>query len=279
MQCPNFEFHECGFCILGKTPPIDSQLITARYLFASRFVKDKFLLDVGCGNGYGANILLRAGGAACAIGGDINFKALKYAHKHRINEKLNLIRFDARSLPFPKEQFDVVICFETIEHLDRQEDALSEIRRILKINGLIICSTPNKRVYNLNFSKKPLDPFHMKEFDILEFKTLLNQYFTVICVYGQWFMNQGEIIVHKLQMLLYSVGRLFFSMFPRYENIKRLIDYLFKRILSVIQGHMFDQQWSETFHSKFLVRSWLDNSLNPLSIVIIGAKKKPGVSR
>jgi uncharacterized coiled-coil protein SlyX len=87
-------------------------------------------------------------------------------------------------IPIPgSEKFDVIICFEGIEHVEEHEKLLSEVKRLLKKNGLFIISSPNKKTY----SDDPayINPFHKKELYFTDFRDLLNKYFRNLLFFGQ----------------------------------------------------------------------------------------------
>src|SRR5207245_11202270 len=68
--------------------------------------------------------------------------------------------------------FDVVVSFEVIEHLERQEDFVAEAARVLTDNGLFLVSTPNRDVY---LKDQPPNPYHVRDFDHGEFSTVLGR--------------------------------------------------------------------------------------------------------
>jgi len=149
-----------------------------RYLFASQFVKAKKILDVACGSGYGASILLHKG-AKEVVGIDRSRAAIKHAKKYYQESKATFLRADALFLPFDNESFDIVTTFETIEHLSSQEKFLKEIKRILKKDGLLVLSTPNTLVYRKG------NPFHKKEFSPGELAKLLSKHFLKVNMFYQ----------------------------------------------------------------------------------------------
>jgi SAM-dependent methyltransferase len=172
-----------------------------KYEFVSTLLKDQgSVLDVGCSDGYGSAILSETG-SKNVTGGDISLQAVEYAKQHYGREGLTLLCFDATNLPFPSDSFDAVVALEIIEHLPEieQKRLLSECVRVLRNGGLIICSTPNKRTYSTVKvgGLVNLNPGHVKELSIPEFHNLLGEYCVDITLYGQWFMNSVEIIVHK----------------------------------------------------------------------------------
>jgi len=114
-----------------------------RYIFAAGFARDKVVLDVACGAGYGSDYLIKMG-AKKVVGGDISEDAIEYARAQYKSNDLQFVRLNAVKLPFSRDCFDAIVSFETIEHLKEYENFLFECKRVLKDKGLFICSTPNK---------------------------------------------------------------------------------------------------------------------------------------
>jgi len=93
-----------------------------RYIFAAPYVKDKIVLDIACGIGYGSSILKKAG-AKRVIGADILPRAIEYANTRYTQPGVSYLGLDAnQGLAFGDASFDVITSFETIEHLDRHEE-------------------------------------------------------------------------------------------------------------------------------------------------------------
>ena len=116
-----------------------------RYLFAKEFIKDKIVLDIASGTGYGSGFL-KDNKAKIVIGADIDFEAVSYSRKNFHNA--HYLQSDAIHLPFRNNFFDVVVSFETIEHLREYQKFLYEIKRVLKKTGVLIISSPNKLNYH-----------------------------------------------------------------------------------------------------------------------------------
>lgn len=188
-----------------RTPDMVYQEHIMRYLFASRFVADKIILDVACGTGYGSTYLLN-GGAKKVIGVDISKDAIKYATKHYRGSRLHFLCMDATELGFRNNLFDMICSFEVIEHIKEYNKLLFQIRRVLKKEGVCIISTPSKEIHSPHM-KKPLNPFHAQEFTIEEFRNILSNYFEDVALFGQKFS---------------VIGRLF-SLFPYGPNIKNFL--------------------------------------------------------
>jgi len=154
-------------------------LNVSRYIFAKNYVKkSKVCLDIACGEGYGLTFLREA---KLVVAADISLEALKKAKIHA--PYAELVRCDAHFLPFKEDTFDVITSFETIEHLNTPEKFLSELKRICKSSGVIIISTPNKLYKNVWV--RNINPYHIREYTIEEFKSLLSSFFEDISMFVQ----------------------------------------------------------------------------------------------
>ncbi len=164
-----------------------------RYKFASKYVKDKNVLDLACGVGYGSEILVQMGGPASVLGGDISAEAIEYAKKKYA--RLTNVRFElmnAENLTLADESVDVAVSFETIEHLPHVEEYLKNILRVLRPNGIYVVSTPNLEVTQRETG--PVEnPFHFHEFTYDEISALLGKYFSVKEVYYQRAYNPTAV--------------------------------------------------------------------------------------
>ena len=147
------------------------------------FVKEKNVLDIASGEGYGSALL--AGVASKVTGVDISAEIVSQANAKYGSDRKNLeyLTGSTDSIPAPDHSFDVVVSFETIEHHDRHHQMMKEIKRVLKPGGLLIISSPDKYFY----SEKPgtVNPFHVKELYKSEFESLLKEYFKESELYRQ----------------------------------------------------------------------------------------------
>jgi len=149
-----------------------------RYLVAREWCRDKDVLDVASGEGYGTALLAQV--ARSAVGVEIAPEAVDHANNAYRANNLSFVVGDARSLPGPDATFDVVTSFETIEHFAEQRRFLSEIRRVLRPGGLLIVSTPDRDNYSP--AESPANPFHVRELAREEFDALLRSYFAEVSV-------------------------------------------------------------------------------------------------
>jgi ubiquinone/menaquinone biosynthesis C-methylase UbiE len=152
-----------------------------RYTFAKRFVNGKIVLDAACGEGYGSHLLAKY--AKKVIGIDIDEQSIIHAKQKYLNENLAFENASCTNLDFLENSFDVVVSFETLEHLAEQEQMLAEFARILKPDGILLISTPDKKHYSdaSGFTNE----YHVKELYQDEFKTLLDKHWKKQYWYSQ----------------------------------------------------------------------------------------------
>ena len=159
-----------------------------RYEFAAQFVRGQAVLDVACGTGYGAPVLIAAG-AKRYRGVDISREAIEIAERrYKVAPEISFELGDACRLDGIEDgTIDLVVSFETIEHLARPGQFLTGLRRVLAPGGMLILSTPNRAVRNPsgNLNSTPANPFHLREWNPNEFTQLLRDFFTVEEVLGQ----------------------------------------------------------------------------------------------
>jgi SAM-dependent methyltransferase len=156
-----------------------------RYAFARRYVAGKRVLDVACGEGYGSALL--AGIAASVTGIDIDSGAVAHARQsYAALANVGFAEGSAVSLPLPDASVDVVVSFETIEHLPRadQPRMLAEIARVLTADGVLVMSAPNPVEYST--ARNYRNPFHLHEPDRAELAALLNGAFPA----QRWFRQR-----------------------------------------------------------------------------------------
>jgi SAM-dependent methyltransferase len=109
---------------------------------------------------------------AAAVGVDYDLATLRGLHARRIQG-------DATRLPFADLTADVVVSFETIEHVNDATALVAEFRRVLKSGGDLILSTPNRAF------RASSNPFHIREFTADELRAMLHRYFPNVQLFGQ----------------------------------------------------------------------------------------------
>ncbi len=155
----------------------------SRYLFATRVARDKQVIDLGCGAGYGTAELART--AKSVLGIDLATDAVEWARSQYGSENIRFEQASCDNAPVPDRSQDVAVSFEVIEHLEQPEKLLAEVRRILSPEGVFIVSTPNIDYYAETRDETGPNPYHHHEFSFDEFRETLGRYFAHITIYTQ----------------------------------------------------------------------------------------------
>lgn len=172
------------------TPDLDNsteyQTRVCRHLFAYKFVEQYIdnktaVLEAGCGEGYGTNIL--ADKAKSIVGLDIDQDTIANASRKYKKNNCSFSAYDGNKFPFADHSFDLVVSFQVLEHIKNDRAYLAEIARVLKDKGRLILTTPNK-TNRLAPGQKPWNRFHVREYDNTELGNLLSHYFRTINIYG-----------------------------------------------------------------------------------------------
>lgn len=170
-----------------------------RYSLAFDLVKNKDVLDIASGEGYGSFLL--ALHAKSIVGVDISEETVQHAIDKYNKNNLQFKVGSADSIPLDDNSIDIVTSFETIEHHDKHNEMMQEIKRVLKSDGILLISSPDK----LNYSELPniKNPFHVKELYQQEFKQLLQKFFSNVV-----FLNQknvfGSLIIPEKDISVYE---------------------------------------------------------------------------
>lgn len=153
-----------------------------RYVFAQALCKGAKVLDFGCGTGYGSALLATV--AETVVGLDIDEAALRWASEFHRDPHLSFTRRSDLGADLPDRSFDVVTCFEMIEHVDEptQIESVRNFARLLAPGGKLVISTPNPEVT----AQYGENPFHLREMSEEEFFALLTPFFKHILMLRQW---------------------------------------------------------------------------------------------
>lgn len=152
----------------------------SRYIYAARKVRpNDVVVDAACGLGYGTAVLAACSQGARFIGVDIDADSVNYAALNfaSLNPTLSYQAADVTKLSFlPDHSVDVLVSFETIEHIEDYDLFLKEAKRILKPDGRFIGSVPN--LWCDETGKDP-NPHHYHVFDWNKLKKAIESYFIV----------------------------------------------------------------------------------------------------
>jgi hypothetical protein len=161
-----------------------------RYEFAAALATGRRVLDAACGEGYGSALLARS--AAAVVGIDIDPTAVQHARQRYAGQPhLRFEQGDCTALTAAESSFDLVVSFETLEHVAAQEALVAGFARVLAADGLLVISSPDKRTYSdvTGFRNE----FHVRELYRDELLALLQPHFPYLRLYGQKLLFQSAI--------------------------------------------------------------------------------------
>ncbi|MET0135915.1 MAG: class I SAM-dependent methyltransferase [Kibdelosporangium sp.] len=140
----------------------------AAYEILSHYCRDAVVLEAGCGEGYGANLLAEHAKTVIALDYDV----LTTEHVARSYPRVRMLRGNLVMLPLAGSSVDVVANLQVIEHLWEQDRFLGECLRVLRPGGRLLITTPNRITFSPG-RDTPLNPFHTRELSGAELTGLL----------------------------------------------------------------------------------------------------------
>lgn len=155
------------------------------YRFASFYTKGLRVLDAGCGTGYGTSYLARAG-AQHVTGIDVSENAISYCKAHFSEPATDFIVADLSiEIPVPSCSVDAIFSSQAMEHLSNIEDFLSECRRVLKPNGLMVVAVP-AIVSKEQLEENIWNRFHLINLTPLGWYTKTRRNFARVHAFSHW---------------------------------------------------------------------------------------------
>lgn len=185
-----------------------------RYKLVSQYSKDKKVLDIACGTGYGSHYLGNKGEAFSVLGADLDSEAVRYATHRYKNDNISFTQANAEEFTLDS-LFDLIVSFETIEHLPNYEKFLHNVKRQLDKDGCFIVSTP---ISSFDIDNHPVNKYHTQEWGFLKFQEIISNYFKIDKIYLQLYQNsfKNEVIIDEF--------------YNRKINYKQKIRRFFKRV-------------------------------------------------
>lgn len=160
-------------------PDVEEEHLS-RYNFAKKYCEEKRVLDMACGCGYGSFILATQSNSKEVTGVDLDVESIRYGEHRYKHQKIkrfvdDAVKFKANS------KFDVIISFETVEHIPTYNEFINNLIDNLEDNGKLIISSPivNKTTNNCN------NPYHVIEWTYNDFVKLLSENFFIEETYFQ----------------------------------------------------------------------------------------------
>ncbi|MFN4006806.1 MAG: class I SAM-dependent methyltransferase [Chitinophagaceae bacterium] len=213
-----------------------------RYEFIASYVKDKVILDAACGSGYGTFFLYEKGKADMIFGADIDVDSIRNLNEiSKNNNKISFSVEDITSLTYQNDFFDMIVSFETIEHITNVDLYLSEFKRVLKQNGIVAISTP------LNETEdrfQPANPYHIREYNLTEITSIVQKHFHIEDIFFQCVEIERNMITKSMNNLgLYSNHRkvhyFLKNLIPK--TVVRIVRNLFNSKHDIVKATVFSR--------------------------------------
>lgn len=222
-----------------------------RYLLSKSLVKNMDVLDIACGEGYGSYIL--SDEAHKVYGVDVSLDTIKQAKTKYQRSNLDFRIGDCREIPIADSSVDAVVSFETIEHINEQDQFLSEIKRVLRPDGILVISSPDKQTYTLGTGIK--NPFHEKELFDFEFREKIFLYFKHAKFMGQRVVFGSGIVESDSKNLFIS----FAPVKDNYRTYENLIDpiYWIAVASDVNVPVLTNSLYERSINESEIVRDWI----------------------
>jgi 2-polyprenyl-3-methyl-5-hydroxy-6-metoxy-1,4-benzoquinol methylase len=212
-----------------------------RYAFVRSLVKGKIVLDIASGEGYGSYLIAKT--AKKVYGVDIDPSVVRNATVKYKADNLTFLDSDIRNIPFEQSTFDIIICFETIEHVENQDLVMTELKRVLKTEGVLIISTPEKKRYSDDRNFKNI--YHVKEFYEREFKSFVNNHFKNSVFFHQY-ISYGSFIHYEDDVLVNEI------LTGNYNKVEKITKSSPLYILAVCSDSYFPKLDSSIFNHQQL---------------------------
>ena len=150
------------------------------YLRCADICAGQEVLEAGCGEGYGADLIASSARRVVAV----DYDAATVAHVRSRYPRVEVLAANLAAVPMPDASVDVVVNFQVIEHLWDQPQFITECLRLLRPGGRLLISTPNRITFTPG-SDTPVNPFHTRELNAAELRELLEDGgFRVETLYG-----------------------------------------------------------------------------------------------
>ena len=176
-----------------QSPPESSEATYERltsYGFARRYVKGKIVADVGWEEiGYGSRLLAET--AESVVGLTSSPEVVDLASAAYPARNVSYQRVSLSELPYSEGYFDAIVVFGVVENLEHPEDLVKEVKRVLKKDGVLVVSAPDKQASTNDHDRGDID--RRRGMYVLEFRELLERHFEHVRVYRQGAVAGGFV--------------------------------------------------------------------------------------
>jgi ubiquinone/menaquinone biosynthesis C-methylase UbiE len=157
--------------------------ILSPYVLICGSVKKRSVLDVGCGSGHGAWLFMMKGAHSVLT---LDLDKTRVYQAYRLCKDFNnflALFMDAQKMGFKDHTFQVVTCFEVIEHVPHPDLLFSELRRMMKSDSILFLTTPNRAMRLLPL-QRPWNPEHLCEYTVRDLRRNLKNHFPFFEIFG-----------------------------------------------------------------------------------------------
>jgi ubiquinone/menaquinone biosynthesis C-methylase UbiE len=144
------------------------------------------ILEIGCGEGYGAARLATKAGTVTAT--DVAPDTVAHATLKYRRSNLAFLVSGATHLPFADRSFDVVCSLQVIEHFTQTDEHLGEVARVLKPGGWYYVTTPN--IDKMGEAERD-NPYHFRDFAAADLKRTLEEHFAEVTLEGMFYVEDS----------------------------------------------------------------------------------------
>lgn len=161
-----------------------------RYALVRAWAGGRRVLDAACGEGYGSALLAQT--AESVLGVDVDPAAVAHAAaRYATLANLRFEQADATRLQLPAGSFDLVVSFETLEHVQAQDELLDGLSHALSDDGMLVISSPDKATYSDAAGFR--NEYHVRELYRDELEAMLRGRFPHVRLYAQRLLFQSAI--------------------------------------------------------------------------------------
>ena len=252
----------------GTQTSVRQHLMYLRHRFAyehaiAHLAPQAAVIEVGCGEGYGTNMLAQH--VARVVGLDVDRQTVEYAGDKYGCEGCEFRVYDGRRIPFDDASFDAAVSFQVIEHIEDDAHYVAEISRVLRPDGCLFLSTPNGRL-RVKPGKRPWNRHHVREYNPAGLASVLQRDFRDVHVLGVRGSDEAQRIeLQRVKDILRVVALdplNLRSVVP--ESVRQLIIRVIEKRKRTEKAGQEEQSWRERFNVRdyFASEERVDESLD-----------------
>lgn len=183
----------------GRQASLRQHVLYLRHLFAYEYAKSQIspqarVIEVGCGEGYGAELLSHHVGRM--VGLDVDECVVRRATTRYASQNCSFRAYDGARIPFSDGSFEAALSFQVIEHVEDDSHYVAEIKRVLVSSGVLYLTTPN-RLLRFAAGKKPWNQYHRREYAAPDLEAVLRPVFAEVQIRGVRATDEVERIEHE----------------------------------------------------------------------------------